>query len=851
MPLDTPPVVGRARLLQDVRRRVQEGVGSVLTGPSGSGGSRMVAEVATVLRRAGIVVARLPNVAAAAPDHAFLSLLDHDAAARVEAAEGRCRTALLREALTARGLQVLVVDDVAEVGDAPAQLLEQLARSGTTLVANATGRRPIPAALESLVPDGLLVVTPLPGLSDTEVGALAEHVLLDPVDAELAHALADVSGGRPATVLEVVRDAVGNRSIVHTDGLWHLAGVLPAPRSVRAEVRDLLAALPPDQRAWIAAVAVAGRLAADLAPRIAGPTAAAGAEEAGWTEHHEPTGTVHVATMPARTAVIDSLDLRARIAVLRRLIDAVETLPRERTERERVDLLRWRIELGEPIDPEEALDLALLPAVDRETQELLLRAAVEAGGSRANAELADHLRRTRRPGEALALVRAALPGAATPEERVQLVRVEAMTTGVVERRAAEAIAALDEYSAEFGAATDLLAVRSALLLLLARPEEAIETAARVLADPDRSAYADAFGELQTSLALRELGRVDESLVAADRYAADAMRERAFTDGGALARWLPHDNRVAAALELDGPDAAVTALHRAAAAERHPSHRPLFAYTLGIIRTQQADARTAVDLLRDADGGAGAWRDGWRPRILAELAVAQTLAGATGDAGVTLDRIARLGVPPVHLGRVDLARAQLAAARGRADEAIGIARGVAERGRTTGLRLDAFDGEFAALRYGDADAAARLLALGPDPAGEGRVAQRQYAAAIRSGEPADLHAAALALWSVGQRLHALEAAAAATDAGSTDTEQRLVLWLAKVPDGQLPIRASGRPIGLTARERQVAALAADGHSDRSIAAQLGITLRTAQTHLARAFAKLGVHRRADLRGLVDQ
>ena len=47
------------------------------------------------------------------------------------------------------------------------------------------------------------------------------------------------------------------------------------------------------------------------------------------------------------------------------------------------------------------------------------------------------------------------------------------------------------------------------------------------------------------------------------------------------------------------------------------------------------------------------------------------------------------------------------------------------------------------------------------------------------------------------------------------------------------------------------LAASGASDRAIATELGITLRTAQTHLGRAFTKLGVHRRADLRDLVGE
>lgn len=41
------------------------------------------------------------------------------------------------------------------------------------------------------------------------------------------------------------------------------------------------------------------------------------------------------------------------------------------------------------------------------------------------------------------------------------------------------------------------------------------------------------------------------------------------------------------------------------------------------------------------------------------------------------------------------------------------------------------------------------------------------------------------------------------------------------------------------------------SDRTIATALGITLRTAQTHLSRALAKLGIRRRTDLPTLIGE
>ena len=65
-------------------------------------------------------------------------------------------------------------------------------------------------------------------------------------------------------------------------------------------------------------------------------------------------------------------------------------------------------------------------------------------------------------------------------------------------------------------------------------------------------------------------------------------------------------------------------------------------------------------------------------------------------------------------------------------------------------------------------------------------------------------------------------------------------------GARPRRAAlTGPDALTTAERQVAALAADGRSNRQIAQQLFITQATVETHLRHAFHKLGISSRADL------
>jgi pimeloyl-ACP methyl ester carboxylesterase/DNA-binding CsgD family transcriptional regulator len=59
------------------------------------------------------------------------------------------------------------------------------------------------------------------------------------------------------------------------------------------------------------------------------------------------------------------------------------------------------------------------------------------------------------------------------------------------------------------------------------------------------------------------------------------------------------------------------------------------------------------------------------------------------------------------------------------------------------------------------------------------------------------------------------------------------------------RPAWGPEALTRRERNVAGLAVQGLSNREIAERLFVSERTAETHLANAYGKLGVHSRLDL------
>jgi DNA-binding CsgD family transcriptional regulator len=62
---------------------------------------------------------------------------------------------------------------------------------------------------------------------------------------------------------------------------------------------------------------------------------------------------------------------------------------------------------------------------------------------------------------------------------------------------------------------------------------------------------------------------------------------------------------------------------------------------------------------------------------------------------------------------------------------------------------------------------------------------------------------------------------------------------------LPVDASTTPPTLTARQEQVAALVADGLTNREIGDRLGITERSAEGHLERIRLRLGFRSRAQI------
>jgi DNA-binding CsgD family transcriptional regulator len=105
-----------------------------------------------------------------------------------------------------------------------------------------------------------------------------------------------------------------------------------------------------------------------------------------------------------------------------------------------------------------------------------------------------------------------------------------------------------------------------------------------------------------------------------------------------------------------------------------------------------------------------------------------------------------------------------------------------------------------------------------------------AVALLGGDPPAVQAALDTFRRLGARTAARRA------------QQRLAVLKGRNPDTRRTSTLND-PHGLTEREREVLALLSDGHTDADIAATLFISPKTANHHVGRVLAKLGVRNRA--------
>jgi DNA-binding CsgD family transcriptional regulator len=843
--------------------------GVVLCGEPGVGKTRLALEAMREAQRRGfrtiwIVATRS---AMSIPFGAFAHLLPELPATTVS------RLDLLRqlaEALATRASGcplVIGVDDAHHLDDASAALVHQLAvsRRAFVLVTLRTGE----SAQDSIVAlwkDELAERVELDALTAKEVGKLLPAVLRSQVDGPTIARLWGATRGNVLFLRELLLAGLHAGVLTQTGGVWSWRGPMAMSRRLQEVVAARLGTLEPDQVALMEVVAHGEPLSASLLETLFSPPALEAAERRGvvTVEADGRRTLVRMAhPMYAEVARIRCPALRSR-AIHRELARALEETGARRSE----DVLRlatFRLEAGEGGSPDILLAGARKAhaAFDVQLSERLARAAADAGGGvAAKLALAEALLDQGRGVEVAALLGAVDEGQMSERERTAHAGLRGYATwmGLGQPEEAEEILLRAERSLRQASLRDALtAVRAAVLCFSGRPQQAIAVVENLdHAQVDEQASFRA--ATVTGFARAVVGQADRFVAAAERWVEPA-RELA-----TRLPLFPFQLRAAQsyALCLSGRPAEAGEVaekaHREAVALEAATPAAMLAATRGFVALSRGRVRDAVSWLRDA---AAVLREpsllNLRPFCFTLLVHASVLAGDLPMAASALAEADAAMSPAMSVfePQLTLARAWLAAGSGELSKARALASKAAGEAQVSGQHAIEAVALHDLARFGDPEPA-RLQQLASLVDGPFAPACAVHASALTARDGAGLDRAAALFAAMGADLLAAEAAAEAAAAHTTRGRRAAALasgarsrhWAGACEGARSPVLSTLTTPLLTPREREVATLAAEGRSNTEIARRLVLSTRTVESHLQRAYAKLGVASRRELRAVLD-
>jgi DNA-binding CsgD family transcriptional regulator/tetratricopeptide (TPR) repeat protein len=760
---------------------------------------------------------------------------------------------------------VVAVDDVHLLDGPSAGFIDYVAIRGlATVLLTLRSGSPVPDALNRLCRNDDIPRLELQALSRSEFDEMLERALGGIIEGVSLERMWEATRGNVLFARELIADVLDAGALRQIHGVWRWAGgVGPAPRLQEA-IAGRLDGLTDSGRRFLELLSVGEPLGLSIAERVAADGVLLELERGGLIAvegegapsirfSHPLFGEVLRAEMPA--------------LLKRQLNQQLAHILREEMERTPADLLKLAVlwqGSGERVEPTILAQAAQVAnrlsdhplaeklAVDSLKQQRTFLAQLELGWS---------LLRQHRFDESTELL-AALVGS-EPDDNARELLAEGLSLAMGHGlgRVDDALALMAEIERSAVGLTARLLIqchRASLHTFVCQYGEAIELGMNAIkADVDDRVFVRALTSVASSLVM--MGKTQEALSLTEAGLACALRVR--EEVPRAPSWAVSSRCTALAFAGRVPEALELLDFFLSSLSLPPELRSLSSMYRARFLLLEGRVASAVRLLKDAalalraDPSYGSW-------CLALLAEAEALLAHTAAAAaarseslslrgndrlsVLVDERRALAWVDVQGGRLTDAIAELWAA---ADMAL-------ERGQRC-FELIILDD---LLRLGESDAASRARDVSDIVEGSLAEAVGLHAQAVVSRRGMDLELAASSFERMSHSLTASELWAAASAAHRREGLQARSTKAAKrshemadLCEGAT-IRSAPWPDEvepLSRRQREVALLAAQGATNAEIASTLSLSVRTVESHLYAAFAKLGLTTRDELSSVLAE
>ncbi|THJ67853.1 helix-turn-helix transcriptional regulator [Arthrobacter echini] len=727
---------------------------------------------------------------------------------------------------------LLIIDDMHFLDQESAILLTQLASCGDIAIAGfAPSVTALCTELAQLAEDGLVEQQAMLRLTHVEVLALCGQVLGDDLARGVSSWFRRESAGNPLFLPALVDHAVRCGSLVVIDGVWVLKDTASAaPASLQQVARSIVLQLGALERTAFELVVLAEVVSLTDLVRLSSESAVSSLLQAGLLRRVNRRGFIGFRTRDLPDPIFRTvIPMGRRRTLLRRLGPGTQkdrTLPAPG----RVRRALWELECGETVPDRRLLELAATAARTGEYRSALrLADAVRAPDRAADATRFSAMARfdpycLHEVGRTEPASSAGASVHGRPVETPELRILRALWSNHAGRYS-ETIESLEQIVGE--GSEDLRLLTSAHALL-----------AEALGAVGRSVQARRHGS--AALALID----DHPEVVSDLYRGAFLRHLSV---------VVHSGDLGTAEDALGEYTAATDSDYAFCSGSIAVLDAAVDVRKGRFRSGLTKIRPALVSLRCSD------QDGL---LVYGLGIGSWAAATLGEADQVEQWFAEFSSITDRGSAQNsvLAHALVAAARviqgsGATSQLLGQAGMARENGWLTAekeiLEL--------AVGLGDPGAPALLAAVTASLEGDEARVLHTYAASLASGDAEALAVTADRAESLQKYSLAVEATRQAMTflpAGSSKDHRRelglMVRRRRMLIDGG-PVMEPVEPTTtrpLTPREREIALLAADGYSNRAIARHLVVSIRTIEGHLYRTFAKLGIVRREDLPGTMN-